>query len=135
MAGNAFWRSRKICLSARLRFSPESSGARVGIEPAPSVEAAQVTVSTFREKRQNPQKRARRLRGGYAEYRWFFEKVLRINRRTNHGQRGPFLQRNPVRLFPGDATLIREPTGGHFRAVFSGDYKKAGNTASGPTAS
>jgi hypothetical protein len=28
----------------------------------------------------------------------FFEKILRINRRTNHGQRGPFLRRNPVRL-------------------------------------
>jgi hypothetical protein len=29
-------------------------------------------------------------------------------------------------LFPGDVTLIAEPTGKHVRAVFSGDCKKAG---------
>jgi hypothetical protein len=44
----------------------------VGIEPAPLIDTPQVTDYTFSEKRQNRQRRIKRLRGGYAEYRWFF---------------------------------------------------------------
>jgi hypothetical protein len=33
----------------------------------------------------------------------FLDKVLRINRRTNNGQRGPGCQRNPVDEVNGDA--------------------------------
>jgi hypothetical protein len=61
------WMSIEKCY-----FVEELMEARVGIEPAPLVDPSQVTDSTFREKRQNRWKRKRRLRGGYAEYRWVF---------------------------------------------------------------